>query len=492
SKYNASEILAAYSLRKLTPGYSGSAILARNSSASELGIGFTNADLNQDMLIDHAASGDVSVVKFYDQSMNNGNDLEQSVVAQQPLIVESGSVSEAAYGKLGLKFSSSIFSGLESTLALANSDFTLYLVFDASELDGEMTFEIIDSNTSAVVDSLVHELGSKKDKVLLCLYYDQTDSNLMIRLPEWSAGISFDPSTQMLGVKFDGSYDFSVYISELILLAKNLIKEGVDVDSELEIKTYWNLYGKDTVYPLDLVNTLDVIGGFSLRKLKGDFDGEIIGILNDSDVYSEIGLDDDLVNEVAIETHIGTGDAKVTRWINQTGDEDIVFEQSEESMCPYIAESGTVTYTFYDRPGLKFNESDLSWMLNEYELNGSDYSIYVVADIQNGDGNITLKVFNSTNGQILSEQIFDTGDFTRKLLICLYYNNSSQSLTFRIQNNSKVFDFDINQNMFALYTDETCQFEGCISELLIFANDLRKLGKSSQMETNIKTYWDLI
>ncbi|HEY1045209.1 MAG TPA: hypothetical protein VGF79_02145, partial [Bacteroidia bacterium] len=492
SKYNASEILAAYSLRKLTPGYSGSAILARNSSASELGIGFTNADLNQDMLIGHAASGDVSVVKFYDQSMNSGNDLEQSVVAQQPLIVESGSVSEAAYGKLGLKFNSSMFSGLGSTIALANSDFTLYLVFDASELDGEMTFEIIDSNTSAVVDSLVHELGSKKDKVLLSLYYDQTDSNLMIRLPEWSAGISFDPSTQMLGVKFDGSYDFSGYISELILLAKNLIKEGVDIDTELEIKTYWNLHGKDTTYPLDMVNTIDHLGGFSLRKLKSDYIGDVIGVYNGSDVYLEVGLVGDTLDESTLEAHAALGDVIVSKWINQVGNENLVFEQESTDVWPYIIETGVVNYTFYDQPGLRFFETYLSWMATDFEFSDTDFTIYMVADIMNGDGNITLKVFDSDNGQTLSEQVFDTEDYTRKLLIALYYNQSSQSLTFRIQNHSKVFDFNPNYNMFAIYSDASCVFDGSISEFLVFAKDLRKTGKAAALENNIKTHWGLI
>lgn len=491
SRYNASEILAAYSLRKLTPGYSGAALLERNSFSSDSSINFIHADLDQTSLLGHADGSNGTVAEWYDQSMNQNNDLILTGLSPQALIVESGTVSQAAYGKIAVKFDSSYFDGLSAVLEAATSDFTFYVVLDLSGVTGDLEFEVLDRDTSSVVSSLAHDPGASRDKMLLAIYHDQAAETVQFRLPQWSSELSLNAATQRINIKYDGSYVLNGYISEIILLAKNLVKEGMEVDTEMEIKTFWNLYGTESVYPLDHVNANDMLGGFSLRKLKGDYDGDLIVAVNDADADLEIGLDGDSIDEDAVETHAGSGDAKVSLWINQTGNDDIAFAQTDEALRPYIAEAGSVVYTYFEKPGLRFNAADLSWMLSEYELEDTDFTLYMVADIENGDGNITLKVFNSETGQTEAEQVFDTEDYKRKMFVAFYYNNSTQSLTFRMQNHSKVFDFEPAENMFALYADASCQFEGSISELLIFAKDLRKTGKASLLENNIKTYWDL-
>lgn len=82
---------AAYSLRKLRNGYTGSAIRVRNSSNSEADIGFVNNVLDTASLLTHCGSGDGFVKTWYDQS-GNGRNATQSTAANQPQIVSSGSV----------------------------------------------------------------------------------------------------------------------------------------------------------------------------------------------------------------------------------------------------------------------------------------------------------------------------------------------------------------------------------------------------------------
>jgi hypothetical protein len=82
---------AAYSLRKLRSAYTGSAIEVRNDSGTHLDIGFVDNELDTATLLTHCGSGNGTVSKWYDQS-GNGNDASQTTVANQPQIVNSGSV----------------------------------------------------------------------------------------------------------------------------------------------------------------------------------------------------------------------------------------------------------------------------------------------------------------------------------------------------------------------------------------------------------------
>jgi hypothetical protein len=490
AKFEPNNVLAAYSSRKLMQAYTGSAMLTRNNSAVEMEIGFINEALDTDALLTHAASGNVTVVKFLDQS-NNGNDLIQNTLADQPLIVESGTISEASYEKIGLKFNASTFDDLNTILNNINSDFSYYMVFDMTSVSGDFDIEIVDNSSSNVVASSSYDLDTFRNKVLLSLYYDSDEGKLKIKLPLWSTQLTYDPTTQSIRIKYNNSTDFTGYISEVILLAQNLEKNGIETDFELELKNHWNLYGTDSIYPFDYINKNDLAGGFSLRKLQGDFEGNVLETINDSSTILEIGLNGDDVSVTDVETHAGVGDVKVTKWLNQVDNDDLEFAQTDSSLRPYIAEGGSVNYTFSGKPGLKFYESDMSWMMTDFDLSNSDFTIYTVLDIQNGDGNLTINVYNSDTSQKVEEQIYDSTDYTRKLLIAMYYNDSSQTLTLRTQNYSKLFDFDPALNMISIYSDETCLFEGCISEFLVFKKDLRKLAKATTIENNIKTYWDI-
>ena len=82
---------AAYSLRKLRTAYTGSAIRVRNSSNSELDIGFVNNALDTASLLTHCGSGNGFVTTWYDQS-GNARNVTQSTASRQPQIVSSGSV----------------------------------------------------------------------------------------------------------------------------------------------------------------------------------------------------------------------------------------------------------------------------------------------------------------------------------------------------------------------------------------------------------------
>ncbi len=86
---------AAFSLRKLRDGYTGSAIRVRRSSDNaEQDIGFdANGNLNTTGLTSFVGSNSAFIVTWYDQS-GNGINLTQTTAANQPRIVNVGTVDQ--------------------------------------------------------------------------------------------------------------------------------------------------------------------------------------------------------------------------------------------------------------------------------------------------------------------------------------------------------------------------------------------------------------
>ena len=83
---------AAYSLRLLRAGYTGSAIRVRRASDNaEQNIGFVNNELDTSSLTSFCSGTNGFVTTWYDQS-GNGRDATQTTAANQPQIVSSGSV----------------------------------------------------------------------------------------------------------------------------------------------------------------------------------------------------------------------------------------------------------------------------------------------------------------------------------------------------------------------------------------------------------------
>lgn len=83
---------AAYSLRKLRNGYTGSAIRVRRSSDNtEQDIGFVGNDLDTASLSSFVGANDGFVTTWYDQS-GNSNNMTQASASLQPLMVVSGTL----------------------------------------------------------------------------------------------------------------------------------------------------------------------------------------------------------------------------------------------------------------------------------------------------------------------------------------------------------------------------------------------------------------
>ena len=130
----------AYSLRKLSSAYAGSAIRVRRSSDNtEQNIGFVNGVLDTAALLSFCGAGSGFVTTFYDQSGNAKNSVQPSA-GSQPRIVLSG-VLETLNSKPTINYLSNTFTGTSLENVTAQSIFTVAQVVTYNQLQSLISFD---------------------------------------------------------------------------------------------------------------------------------------------------------------------------------------------------------------------------------------------------------------------------------------------------------------------------------------------------------------
>ena len=146
--------IAAYSLRRLSTGYSGSACRIRVHSMGdpEYDIGFdANGDLDTAYLTSLIGSNDASVVTWYGQS-SGGVNMTQSDTTKQPLIANAGTIITEG-GKPAIEFDGTN-DGFVSTLSLAvSTPFNAFCVHKTSDAEGVLYWGNNTSRWAFIIDN---------------------------------------------------------------------------------------------------------------------------------------------------------------------------------------------------------------------------------------------------------------------------------------------------------------------------------------------------
>ena len=149
---------AAYSVRKLSSTYSGSALRVRRSSDNaEQDIGFVGNDLDTTTMESFCGAGDGFVVTWYDQS-GNGNDATQSTAASQPQIVSSGSTI-TTNSKASITFATDSLSTSSFNLT-ANEIFSSWVGDPNSGANNRSIYRMRPLGAFGTVDGFAHEQDS--------------------------------------------------------------------------------------------------------------------------------------------------------------------------------------------------------------------------------------------------------------------------------------------------------------------------------------------
>ena len=251
---------AAYSLRKLSSTYNGSAIRVRRSSDNaEQDIGFLNGELDTASLISFVGSVDGFVTNWYDQS-GNGKDALQATQALQPQIISLGCLQESKNGYNGIYFNGANRLLTSSTIAISG-DCSVFYVMRGNGTGTDGT--IISNNNNrfeARPNQVAFGSGSfigSSSQILDKLYFGNLGLNSALRkisglsviyVNNNQHGNTSNGTLSALGTSIysignrqpDFATPLTGWISEIILYPKDLLSSFNSINSE--INSYYSTY----------------------------------------------------------------------------------------------------------------------------------------------------------------------------------------------------------------------------------------------------------
>jgi len=178
----------AFSLRKLSSTYNGSAIRVRRSSDNtEQDIGFTDNQLDTATLLTFCGGGNGFVTRWYDQSAN-AFVASQSNAANQPRIVNAGTV-ESQGGKPSMWFIPNSISSLVTTTAVSTGTYmSTFLVTKMDETVSAYKYIITIGTYAPNTDfySIVLRAGSN--------FYDWVAGDAIV----WGSGASIGANPRII------------------------------------------------------------------------------------------------------------------------------------------------------------------------------------------------------------------------------------------------------------------------------------------------------
>ena len=436
-------VVGAYSLRKLLSSYSGNCIQVRRDSDNTVqDIGFTiDGSLDIDSLYNFVGTSNGYIVKWYDQSNAEPNGAYQSDPNKQPMIVSLGTL-QTTNKRPTIKFGSAntVYGFLNLTNPLDDNDTITYENVAA-------VFDSVDSNYFPDNSGI---LGAANDYMTLndrLGIYTVGSRNLISGLayinsnyignngPFNSSSISSmsglrsvitNNSTAETNKYRIGKSDYDAddisriwkgRISEMILWNGATLSTQSSTDMKVRniiANDQIKYYGTQKV--LDKVDVMNISasekiapisGAYSLRKLSNEYNGACITVsrTGPNPASSDIGFNDECFLDIdALTSFVGNNDGYVTRWFDQSGNGYDANQTDPNCQAQIISGGRLITqngkvslyfdgvddcYTIKDANGVPVQSiaCEVSIDGTENNYNGSD-SQSILA--RNGDPNINL------------------------------------------------------------------------------------------------------
>jgi hypothetical protein len=370
---------AAYSLRKLTTSYTGSAIrIRRSSDNAETDIGFSGTILSTAAITSFCGPGSGFVTTWYDQS-GNGKNAVQATTANQPRISNAGSVYllnniPAIYFNMtggGLNLTS-YFTGTAGTLfRVQKNDTDPPSSFAGAPIDNVGTYVANDTSYYPFTDGVIYEkFATSVRKNVGNLAYNLTSSSLFTVLSDtgvWDARYNgtqvYNTLTNTVGYATNqfaslGS-SYRGLVSEIIVYTNNKLNVRTSIESN--ISNYYSLYpitvptnpwtGSGTAL-LDLYPNADM--AYSLRNLSSIYTGPLIRVRRSSDnLETDIyGISNGQLDENTLLTFAAASSLSIVKWYDQNNNTRDAIQFNNGSQ-PFIVESGSIN-KINSRPTIRF------------------------------------------------------------------------------------------------------------------------------------------
>ena len=242
----------AYSVRKLRTAYSGAALRVRRSSDNaESDIGFVSNQLDTASLLSFVGAGNGFVTTWYDQS-GNGNNATQTVAANQPRIVNAGTL-ETISGKTSIQFDGSndnLYSNFTdipqpiSTYFVTTKPSNTYrFIFDSNNNRHYLS----NSNTNSNLEFWAGSTGIFPDpftsntRYLFNTLSNGANSYLSLNNINFNGNIGINNLTDLyLGSRFTNTLNGNINMQEFIIYPSNQTSNRNLINTN--INSYFNIY----------------------------------------------------------------------------------------------------------------------------------------------------------------------------------------------------------------------------------------------------------
>jgi len=374
------DIAAVYSLRRLISTYSGPALtIRRDSDDQEADIYFDANDvLDVEAISEFCGSGVNGYVKVWHDQGPNGIDLSQTSTTIQPQVFDGSNVNTPRIS--GINTKPAINDSIGVSTVLSNSS------FDAELSGGYSYFCVIDAagygdGIFLIDENGLSQVGWRSGTSAQPTHYHTDNSNERVgvsrsgypNLGQTNAGVG-----AMQSAHFDGSTSASVFITrhdgynltgsktvgslpstaggvsisfplgamdrpvqELIVFSANKSSQRKQIESD--INNYYTIGQLNYDLPLDTYT--NVVGAWSVRKLRSAYTGYCMEVYNGT-TYADIGFNE--FNELdvsAIATHCGSNDGFVSKWYSQ-GSSTKTFTQTDPALMPQIYDGTSQSVIF--------------------------------------------------------------------------------------------------------------------------------------------------
>lgn len=203
----------------------------------------------------------------------------------------------------------------------------------------------------------------------------------------------------------------------------------------------------------------DASMAYSLRKLRSLYSGYCIRVKRSSDnTEADIGFVNDVVDQDSLATFVGAGDAIVTKWYDQSGNNNIMNVRNTAGQPKIVISGNIVTYN----SKIAINTNTGAWSTGNIVAGSGDFSTFTIYKrLSTGDRSIFFgpssgynpySPFEFPNGNVyfanrVSQNYYADNTAIQSLysgfsidnILTIWKNGSEKSLTYATQNNDAGF-----------------------------------------------------
>ena len=486
---------AAYSLRNLIDTTTNVVRVRRSSDNAEQN--FIATQITDGTLTTFTGANDGFVTTWYDQS-GNSNNAAQATASNQPKLVSSGVV-ELENGKPCLNYDTSGNDSFDLATPISNAR-TVFQVLRRNDSSGIVNFlgaaNKFDYHAgSGTLLSNQYASASVRDgaNYVNSVLKNFTTTNRPTTQALFSM-ISVSSTNTVGRIAKDRNVGRSWQGTMQEVILYNIDQTSNRTVIETNINNEYNVYPTQGL----LYDYSGASAAYSLRNLANNVT-DVVRVRRSSDNVEQ-NFTATQITDGTLTTFTGANDGYVTRWYDQSGNSNNA-SQTAAANQPKLVSSGVVELS-NNKPSLRFKEGASNRYLNQpltYQLSSS-FSVLSVVQGETASASYEGILATNTMMQLARAGGENWGTYPNGITNTNLYTSTINLITM-ISSNGNTGDFYTNSNSDGSFTntvgqsrraiggESTQEFNGYISEMIIYPSD--QSSNRTGIETNINTEYTI-